>query len=308
MALRLRLPSLLQLWLLIFGLATAQNCWRNTTCTGPADTAFPGPWEKNIYAPSSRTVRPQKILLGSNGESSYQQAPGKYILRGNGSQIIFDFGLEVGGIVTVDYTASGAGTLGLAFTEAKNWIGEWSDSSNGAFKYGDGYLSQNVTQAGKGRYTMPDNKLRGGFRYMTVFLMAVANSSTSVDITDVSLEIGFQPTWSNLRAYKGYFHSNDELLNRIWYSGAYTIQTNAVPVNTGRQVPMVTSGWENDGILGPGDTIIVDGAKRDRAVWPGDMGIAVPSLFVSIGDLESVKNALQTMYNTQVRSTMQPRA
>jgi hypothetical protein len=32
----------------------------------------------------------------------------------------------------------------------------------------------------------------------------------------------------------------------------------------------------------------------------GDMGIAVPSAFVSIGDLESVKNALQTMYNYQV--------
>jgi hypothetical protein len=31
----------------------------------------------------------------------------------------------------------------------------------------------------------------------------------------------------------------------------------------------------------------------------GDMGIAVPSTFVSIGDLGSVKNALQVMYNYQ---------
>jgi hypothetical protein len=30
------------------------------------------------------------------------------------------------------------------------------------------------------------------------------------------------------------------------------------------------------------------------------MGVAVPSTFVSIGDLNSVKNALQTMYNYQV--------
>ena len=58
---------------------------------------------------------------------------------------------------------------------------------------------------------------------------------------------------------------------------------------------------DNNATLGPGDTIIVDGAKRDRAVWPGDMGIAVPAAFVSIGDLESVKNGLQVMYNTQVR-------
>jgi hypothetical protein len=73
-----------------------------------------------------------------------------------------------------------------------------------------------------------------------------------------------------------------------------------VPVNTGRQVPFLSIGRANNGTLGPGNTIIVDGAKRDRAVWPGDMGIAVPSTFVSIGDLECVKNALQTMYDHQV--------
>ncbi|KAI9934236.1 hypothetical protein MW887_005310 [Aspergillus wentii] len=129
------------------------------------------------------------------------------------------------------------------------------------------------------------------------------SDSVEVRIEGISLELAFQPTWSNLRAYQGYFYSDDELLNRIWYSGAYTLQTNAVPVDTGRQVPMVNEGWANNGTLGPGDTIIVDGAKRDRAVWPGDMGIAVPSSFVSTGDLESVKNALQAMYDTQDQST-----
>ena len=33
-----------------------------------------------------------------------------------------------------------------------------------------------------------------------------------------------------------------------------------------------------------------------RAVWPGDMGIAVPTAFVSTNDLEPVKNALSTMF------------
>ena len=117
---------------------------------------------------------------------------------------------------------------------------------------------------------------------------------------DISLEMGFQPSWSNLQAYQGYFHSNDELLNRIWYSGAYTLQTGAVPVNTGRQVPFLSFGWANNGTLGPGNTIVVDEVKRDRAVWLGGMGITVPSTLVSIGDLESVKNALQTMYDHQV--------
>jgi hypothetical protein len=199
----------------------------------------------------------------------------------------------------VNYTSSGPGKLGLAFSEAKNWIGEWSDSSNGKHKGPDGALYANIERAGPGQYVMPDRHLRGGFRYMTLFLKT--NNSASVSITDIKLEISFQPTWSYLPAYQGYFHSSDDLLNRIWYAGAYTLQTNSVPVQTGRQVPMLSNGWANNGTMGPGITILVDGAKRDRAVWPGDMGIAVPSTFVSTGDLESVKNALQVIYDYQVR-------
>ncbi|RDW75089.1 putative alpha-l-rhamnosidase protein-1 [Coleophoma cylindrospora] len=280
----------------LLGFATAQTCWKNTTCSGPIDTAFPGSWETNIYAPSSRTVSPKSVLSLATREviSSY---PGPSLLSSNGSTYVFDFGIEVGGLVTVKYSTTGPGSLGLAFTEAKTYIGQWSDSSNGKFAGPDGALYSNFTSAGNYSYTMPDLSLRGGFRYLSLFLLT--NGSTSLNIQDISLNIGFAPTWSNLRAYQGYFHCSDETLNKIWYSGAYTLQTNAVPVGTGRHVPFLTTGWANNGTLGPGDTIIVDGAKRDRAVWPGDMGIAVPSSFVSVGDLDSVKNALQVMYNYQ---------
>lgn len=95
---------------------------------------------------------------------------------------------------------------------------------------------------------MPDVSLRGGFRYLTLFLSTA--DSAVITFSDITLEIAFQPTWANLKAYQGYFHSNDELLNRIWYAGAYTLQTNAVPVHTGRWVPFVKSGWANNGTLG----------------------------------------------------------
>lgn len=279
------------------GPALADSCWRNTTCSSTTQAAFPGKWDGNNFAPDSRLVSPKSVLSVADGDiiSSWN---GSALLFSNGSQLVFDFGQEVGGIVHLGYTASGngSGAVGLAFTEAKDWIGEWSDSSNGKFAGPDGALYSNFTSPGEATYVMPDEKLRGGFRYLTLFLAA---DLASVEITSIELEIGFQPTWSNLRAYQGYFHSSDALLNSIWYSGAYTLQTNAVPVNFGRAVPFLTTGWANNGTLGPGDTIIVDGAKRDRAVWPGDMGVAVPSTFVSVGDLDSVKNALQTMYNYQ---------
>lgn len=291
-----RISTLFGLWSLI-SVSLAQNCWRNTTCSGPTETAFSGPWEDNIYASSSRTVQPKTTLSDlKNKADTNPSQPETAILHGNGSLVVFDFGKEVGGILHLKYSATGSGAVGIAFTEAKNWIGEWSDDSNALWQ--DGALYANFSSAGQESYVMPDPKLRGGFRYLTLFLET--SDSASVKVEDISVELDFQPTWSNLRAYQGYFHSSDELLNRIWYSGAYTLQSNQVPVNTGRVTEGVTVGWENNGTLGPGDTIIVDGAKRDRAVWPGDMGIAVPSTFVSLGDLESVQNALQVMYNTQV--------
>ncbi|EKG11728.1 Six-hairpin glycosidase-like protein [Macrophomina phaseolina MS6] len=285
-----------------------QSCWRDTTCDGPSEAAFPGPWDDNIFAPSSRTVQPKSVLSLANA-SEISTYPGSATLTGNASALVFDFGLEIGGIVHLTYTTSGSGSgvLGLAFSEAKNWIGLYSDSSNGLFQRGDGSIyDAPFDGAGNHSYIMPDEKLRGGFRYLTLFLLtnATAESSPSIDIDDISLEIAFQPTWSNLRAYNGYFHSSDELLNKIWYAGAYTLQTNAVPVNTGRAWPALSYGWANNGSLANGSTVIVDGAKRDRAVWPGDMGVAVPAAFVSTGELESVKNALEVMYNYQVRGLL----
>ena len=53
--------------------------------------------------------------------------------------------------------------------------------------------------------------------------------------------------------------------------------------------------------LGTSDpTIDVDGSKRDRTVWAGGLAIAVPSILVSAGDMDGVRNTLQVFYNDQV--------
>ena len=279
----------------------AASCWRDTICTGPTQPAFPGQWESYNYSPSSRTVRPARILRPDN--SYLASYPSSAALKGNGSQLIFDFGKEVGGIVTVAYSATGSGSLGLAFTEAKNWTGEWSDSSNGSFNP-DGALYANVTTTTESNYTMPDAKMRGGFRYLTVFAVANnQNNSIDINLLDITLEISFQPAWPNLQAYGGYFYSNDELINRIWWAGAYTLQTNAIPPSSGRAFPILGSGWANDENLNlgtNGSTIYVDGSKRDRTVWAGDLAIAVPSILISTGDGDGVKNGFHVMYNDQV--------
>lgn len=277
-------------------------CWRDTPCSRTIkETAFRGEWEANIYAPASRTVEPAAILSADGDPDNAQAYVSGAALAHNGSMVVFDFGKEVGGIVRLDFVVRGrgSGAVGLAFSEARSWIGEWSDSSSDGQNGRDGALYANFSRPGRQHYTMPDAKLRGGFRYLSVFLVA---DEASVRLDRVQVEIAFQPTWPDLRAYQGYFHSDDALLNRIWYSCAYTLQTNLIPPSTGRSWPPPTGGigWSNNGDLGcAGHDILVDGAKRDRAVWPGDLGVAVPAAFVSLGDLSGARNALQTIYDHQ---------
>lgn len=281
--------------------------------------AFDGPWNANIFAPASRVVWPKNVLnWAGNLTGSYY--PLYNVLKGNGSRIIFDFGIEVGGLVTVDYGAQGQATLGMAFSESKSWMGEYSDLStlpvyplgkyNNGSNINDGYLFD-VSNASLywNRYTMPESKLRGGFRYLTLFLKDTPSNETSVAIYGVQLEISFMPTWPDLRAYQGFFQCSDETLNKLWYSGAYTLQTNTISPLTGRNPPMMgdrsngnrsrgveTSRWSSTTRVGYGESILVDGAKRDRAVWSGDLGVAAASMFISIGDFASVRNALYIIY------------
>ncbi|KAL2809054.1 pectin lyase fold/virulence factor [Aspergillus granulosus] len=298
--------EMLALGLLNFVTGALASCWRNSSCTGPSSPAFPGPWDSNNYAPNSRFVHPKSILSLPAGEyiSDYP-AESTPSITARDEGLVFDFGIEVGGIVTLEYALSAPNTtLGLAFTEAKNFIGRKSDNSNGG-SGADLALLTTLTEA-QGSYIMHDAKLRGGFRYLTVFLDS--GSDATLEIRSITLEISFQPTWPNLRAYQGYFHSSDDLLNKIWYAGAYTLQTNSVPANTCRVSTGSSTGWNNNANCGPGETVLLDGAKRDRWVWIGDMGTAVPSASVSTGDLESTKNALLAIWDHQTSSGLLPKA
>ncbi len=247
-------------------------------------------------SPSSRTLKPIRVTK-TRGQVATPTAllnGGGSVLSGQGSYIVLDFGQEVGGIVTLQFGAAsdGAQSLAMAFTESPIYIGLTSDTSNGGGRP-DGSLSINVTP--HGNYVMPEAKLRGGFRYLTVGMA----TGGSVELTGVSLRFTAAPTLTDLRAYKGSFKSNDDLLNRIWYAGAYTVQMDTIDPTQGRVWPPPASGWLNNGLSGSGSTILTDGAKRDRTVWPGDLGISAVTAFVSTGDTLSVKNDLDTLFALQ---------
>ena len=211
-----------------------------------------------------------------------------------GSSVTVDFGKEVGGTITLGFAGASDSNqmVGLAFAESSLYVGEISDRSNGGTGP-DGAIYAPVS--GPGSYAMPIESLRGGFRYLTVFL----DSSGWVDLTGVTLQFSASPIMNDLRNYSDYFYSNDDLLNRIWYAGAYTLQMDTVDTTQGRLWPPPSSGWQNTGLVGSGRSILLDGAKRDRTVWPGDIGVSQLTVLVSTYDTESSQNTLNTLYQHQ---------
>jgi hypothetical protein len=263
------------------------------------------PWDRYNLAPSSRTVAPAAVYRTTGtvtGASSVLHSRATSI-TGSGSSVTLDFGEEVGGLVSIHFAASSqvGQQLGLAFTESSQYVGTTSDASNGGGG-SDGAIYADATPGST--WTMPQASLRGGFRYLTLF----ANSAGTIVIDHVSLAISFAPSMTSLRDYDNYFYSSDPLLNRIWYAGAYTVETNIIAPTTGRVWGPPATGWDNSATVGVGSAVLVDGAKRDRTVWPGDLGVSVPTEYASLGDLTPTRNALTTLYDHQAASGELPYA
>ncbi|KAJ6555942.1 Six-hairpin glycosidase [Mycena capillaripes] len=264
-----------------------------------------GPWDAFNYAPKSKTVYAAAIRevegTVTNPQGLVNNA-GSATFTGQGTWLTLDFGVEVGGLISLNFDSVGANSsIALSFTESPSFIRPTaSDDSSFPDESTTWDTILNVpAPLLRGFWTQPAFALRGGFRFLTI----VSTAPQPVTISNVSCAISFMPHVDDLRAYTGYFTAPDpgfhdpNFLTKIWMAGAYTVQTNTVALHTGRQVPIEPRGhWANNATLGGAGPIIVDGAKRDRAVWPGDMGIAVPTQFVSTNDLLPTRNALATMF------------
>ncbi|MCF3963025.1 alpha-L-rhamnosidase-related protein [Streptomyces fuscigenes] len=274
--------------------------------TGPRPVpgkAPSGPWDRFNLSPRGRTVRPV---------ATHPRPGAPTVLHGQGSSVTFDFGQETGGFVTLAFTGrtDADQVVGLTYAELSTYVSATSsDGSNGgsnneppvhyAVTPGGTLSTRHDTPlagASGEAAADPASQLRGGFRYLTV----VNVTGGTVALGDVSVSVTFAPNAADPRAYPNHFHCDDDLLNRIWYAGAYTVQTNIVARDQGRVWGPPDVGWNNSATVGEsGDTVLVDGAKRDRTVWPGDLGISVLTDYVSLGDLDTVRNSLRTLYDHQ---------
>lgn len=66
--------------------------------------------------------------------------------------------------------------------------------------------------------------------------------------------------------------------------------------------------WYNNYTISNGTAVLVDGAKRDRLVWPGDIAISQPGIFVSSYDMEMLRESLDSLLVLQNSSGALPYA
>ena len=269
-------------------------------------------YSEYILAPPQRTLVPAGVRKANGSVSN----PSGLTVGGSGSTslngqsaITFDYGKNIGGLVSFTVSSvNGSGNfIGISFSESSLWISP--DGSDATQNVGiDRTLWYPVSSPGN--YTVENSYQRGGFRYLNVY----HNSSGSVSLSSIATNFTAMPHYADdaLQNYTGYFHSNDDQLNRVWYAAAYTDQLCTIPSTSGNSLvdlqasnPSIPTYWWSNSTLTNGTSALVDGAKRDKLIWPGDFSISLPGVFLSTNDQYTLKLSVGQLFAEQNASTGQ---
>lgn len=181
---------------------------------------------------------------------------------GEKAAVLVDYGAEIHGAVRfVIGRAHDAGgsenrtfrvkaRFGESISEAITPVGEKNATNNHAVRDSEITLT----------FMSADESVETGFRFL-YFELEDENTEVEVDsLTGVFI-------YTDL-PYLGSFECDDEKLNRVWKTAAYTVHLN-----------MQQYLW--------------DGIKRDRIVWFGDMNTEVETALCVFGDTEVVRRSLE---------------
>lgn len=277
------------------------------------------PGSQYVLSPSSRTILPKSIYQTKVNVTiqSSRNTSSPVVLTGPNASITYDFGQMVAAIPeftfgeghcsfcnTLGLPGYTCGTLcsglGLSYTESARFIGPASDNST-LYSHEDGTVYLPVSP---GRYTTPAKWQRGSSRYLTLSMPPAAAQTQRITVSLDRVLFTAQPSLANPSQYAGYFHSSDDLLNRIWHAAAYTVQLATVAANSSVQHLLIlqSAGWEEsaqaDGLVAS-DEYLSDGAKRDRNPWSADLAVGIRSSVVTQKNLVAVKNALEACFAIQ---------
>ena len=263
-----------------------------TDAAGPAAPGSGKPvpvrsaWKRYVIDPG-QVVYPKAVYVLAGSPTAIQntrglKAPGGGITTITSSGVdskgvglptlLLDLGANVGGYVEIGIRASNGTPIRLGYSESLENLTPKGDIPGVGLSFGlsddpEGRTDLFQTTA-PAQFRSP--AIRGAQRLIALQLEGAGTAS--IDYVRVRTE-HLHPS---PRRYGGYFYSSDPLLNRIWFASAYTFAMNSVrDLRPG---------------FGFSGTVVTDGAKRDRLIWAGDLGM---ENLVANYSLQSAPNILQ---------------
>ncbi|MCG7382993.1 alpha-L-rhamnosidase C-terminal domain-containing protein [Paenibacillus sp. ACRRY] len=205
------------------------------------------------------------LLQGNDGQSIHDSSNRRTCVlqhKGQAPGILLDFGVELHGGIQIciamgDNPHKSSARFRVRFGESvMECMSELGGDMNAT--------NDHATRDGEFevRYMGAENIGNSGFRFARVDFIDANQTVQVISIRAAAILHDLE--------YKGSFRSNDELLNQIWSTGAYTVHLN-----------MQDYLW--------------DGIKRDRLVWAGDMHPETSTIQAVFGYHEVVPKSLDFM-------------
>ncbi len=241
-----------------------------------------GGWQSYLEQPATSNVRAvaATVLSGSvtNARSLTSAGHGDATLTVTSASapatVLLDYGVEVEGTPYLDVIShrGASPAVALAFTEAKTYL---RTPGSGAITGDSAFQPRAVSLTVSADGTLSSGFM-GGFRFEAITL----TTPGTVVLRGAGLQFGggYLATASD---YQGYFLSSSKAFNTMFYDGAYTEQTDMQPAGVG----------------GATQPSVLDGAKRDRAIWSGDLKIGGQGIADTLGSNGDnyVKQSLLTL-------------
>ncbi len=218
-------------------------------------------WMNN---PNGKLIKDEKFLLQPGNE---QAEMGKRNMcefistKNDTASIILDYGKELHGGLKLVLGSSSRREPSLVRIRFGESVGECCSTTNNS-EWKVGYSTDDHAKRDIIIEIPRDGSIElgnTGFRFVRLDLL---QPSTTIHIKEISAILRYRSI-----PYQGSFRCNDDRLNQIWMTGAYTVHLNM-------------------------QEFLWDGIKRDRLVWIGDMHPEVETVMSVFGYNEVVPKSL----------------
>lgn len=260
--------------------AAARGC--GATCRSRRPLAERSGWRRYVLDDQDGVVYPRRVSVVGDGSRIANpgglKAPGGGVTTitasGRGEpRLVLDLGLNTVGWVEVGVARGDGATVRVAYSESRRELDEDGDFSGNDLTYSndpDARSEEIVSRpGGPTRWRSPG--VRAGVRWMLVQLQGAGTAS--IDYVRIHVT-SFRPQVDD---YVGRFLSDDDLLNRQWYAGAYTYNA-ATRSDLPSRSPMV----------------ITDGIKRDGLLWEPDLFMNATSWYTTRQAPKLLRNSLRS--------------